>query len=70
MNVLDLGFFRSIQSLQHQKSAYNYMQLVKVVTVAFVALEHTTLRFVWITLQACKVEVMKNWVVLTTIFHT
>ena len=29
-------------------------------TGAFEALEHTTLRFVYITLQVCKVEVMKK----------
>ena len=46
INVLDLGFFRSIQSLQHQKAAYNYTQLVREVTGAFEALENYTLRFV------------------------
>ena len=60
MNVLDLHFFRSIQSLQHQKAAYNYTELVRAVTGAFEALEHHTLRYVWITLQACKVEVLKK----------
>ena len=35
MNVLDLGFFRSIQALQYQKAAYNVTQLVRVVNNAF-----------------------------------
>ncbi|XP_057529901.1 uncharacterized protein LOC130808440 [Amaranthus tricolor] len=60
MNVLDLGFFRSIQSLQHQKSAYNYSQLVKAVTTAFDNLTPNALKNVWITLQACKIEVIKK----------
>ena len=60
MNVLDLHFFRSIQSLQHQKAAYNYTELVRAVTGAFEALEHHTLRYIWITLQAYKVEVLKK----------
>ncbi|XP_057518355.1 uncharacterized protein LOC130799246 [Amaranthus tricolor] len=60
MNVLDLGFFRSIQSLQHQKSAYNYAQLVNAVTTAFDNLTPNALKNVWITLQACKIEVIKK----------
>ncbi|XP_057543296.1 uncharacterized protein LOC130821520 [Amaranthus tricolor] len=60
MNEFDLGFFRSIQSLQHQKSAYNYAQLVNVVTIAFDNLKPNALKNVWITLQACKIEVIKK----------
>ncbi|XP_057532895.1 uncharacterized protein LOC130810784 [Amaranthus tricolor] len=60
MNVLDLGFFRSIQSLQHQKSAYNYSQLVKAVKLSFDNLTPNALKNVWITLQACKIEVIKK----------
>ena len=60
MNVLDLGFFRSIQALQHQKLSYNYAQLVMAVNVGFKSLQRNALKFVWITLQACKVEVIKN----------
>ncbi|XP_057535502.1 uncharacterized protein LOC130813678 [Amaranthus tricolor] len=44
MNVLELGFFRSIQSLQHQKSAYNYAQLVNAVTAAFDNLKPNALK--------------------------
>ena len=46
MNVLDLGSFRSIQALQHQKSAYNYAQLLKVVNAAFESLQPNALKFV------------------------
>ncbi|XP_057530016.1 uncharacterized protein LOC130808575 [Amaranthus tricolor] len=60
MNVLDLGFFRSIQALQHKKSAYNYTQMVRAVTNAFESLQPSTMKFVWITLQACKVEVIRK----------
>ena len=34
-NVLDLGFFISIQALQYQKVAYNVAQLVRAVNNAF-----------------------------------
>ena len=60
MNVLDLGFFRLIQPLQHQKSAYNYAQFILVVNAAFGSLQPNALKFVCITLQACKVEVIMN----------
>ena len=35
MNVLDLGFFRSIQALQYQNAAYNVPQLLSAVNNAF-----------------------------------
>ncbi|XP_057538153.1 uncharacterized protein LOC130815683 [Amaranthus tricolor] len=60
MNVLDLGFFRSIQALQYQKSAYNVKELLKAVNNAFQNLSPQCLRFVFITLQACMIEVMKK----------
>ena len=60
MNVLDLGFFRSIQALQYQKVAYNVTQLLRAVNNAFDNLSPQCLRFVFITLQACVIEVMKR----------
>ena len=60
MNVLDLGFFRSIQALQYQKVAYNVTQLLRAVNNAFDNLSPQCLRFVFITLQACMIEVMKR----------
>ncbi|XP_057530102.1 uncharacterized protein LOC130808661 [Amaranthus tricolor] len=60
MNVLDLGFFRSIQALQFQKAAYNVRQLLKAVNLAFKNLNPQSLRFMFITLQACMIEVIKR----------
>ncbi|XP_057546083.1 uncharacterized protein LOC130825070 [Amaranthus tricolor] len=60
MNVLNLGFFRSIQALQFQKAAYNVRQLLRAVNLAFENLNPQSLRFVFITLQACMIEVMKR----------
>ncbi|XP_057537042.1 uncharacterized protein LOC130814832 isoform X2 [Amaranthus tricolor] len=45
MNVLDLGFFRSIQALQYQKSAYNVKELLKAVNNAFQNLSPQCLRY-------------------------
>ncbi|ETV70494.1 hypothetical protein H257_14149 [Aphanomyces astaci] len=57
-NVLDLGFFAAIQSLQHRKSARTIDELVGHVESAFVEyplarLNHT------LTLQSCLVETLK-----------
>ena len=60
MNVLDLGFFRSIQALQYQKAAYNVPQLLRAMSNAFDNLTPHYLRFVFITLHACMIEVMKR----------
>ena len=45
MNVLDLGFFRSIQALQFQKATYNVRQLLRAVNLAFENLNPQSLRF-------------------------
>ncbi|XP_058215387.1 uncharacterized protein LOC131326570 [Rhododendron vialii] len=59
MNVLDLGFFTSIQSLQHQHAPSTIDQLVSVVEKSFEELSSQTLNHVFLTLQTCMVEVMK-----------
>ena len=60
MNVLDLGFFRSIHALQYQKAACNVPQLLRAVSNAFDNLSPQCLRFVFIILQACMIEVIKR----------
>ncbi|KAH7835594.1 hypothetical protein Vadar_027734 [Vaccinium darrowii] len=59
MNVLDLGFFRAIQSLQHQQAPKNIDELVFAVQKSFEQLESQNLDNVFLTLQACMIEVMK-----------
>ncbi|KAF7147220.1 hypothetical protein RHSIM_Rhsim03G0157600 [Rhododendron simsii] len=59
LNVLDLGFFRAIQSLQYQKAPKNIDELVSVVVSAFEELSPQTLDNVFLTLQACMIEIMK-----------
>ena len=60
MNVLDLGFFRSIQALQYQNAAYNVPQLLSVLNNVFANLSPQCLKFVFITLQACMIETIKR----------
>jgi hypothetical protein len=59
MNVLDLGFFNAIQSLQHQSAPKNIDKLIHVVDKAFEALESKKLNNVFLTLQQCMIATMK-----------
>ncbi|XP_057803284.1 uncharacterized protein LOC131018588 [Salvia miltiorrhiza] len=59
-NINDLGFFRAIQSLKDEKSAYNVDQLVEHVKNAFEELSAYTINNVFLTLQCCLGEIMKE----------
>eukprot|EP00904_Undaria_pinnatifida_P000538 jgi/Undpi1/10485/HiC_scaffold_29.g12935.m1 len=58
MNILDLGFFNSIQSLQDRTTPTTIDQLVAEVERAFWAQTPATLGNVWTTLQSVLQEVM------------
>lgn len=58
-NVLDLGFFKAIQSLQHQTACTTLDDLVKAVAEAFHNLSPVTLNKVFLTLQDCFIEILK-----------
>ena len=58
LNVLDLGFFNSIQSLQHEASPNTIDELIDCVQQAFNKLEVTTLNNVFTTLQTCMESIM------------
>ncbi|XP_074270954.1 uncharacterized protein LOC141594865 [Silene latifolia] len=60
LNILDLGFFRSIQSLQDENPAKTVEELVKNVTQAYEDETFETLDNVWQSLQACMVEIMQK----------
>ena len=51
LNVLDLGFFHSIQSLQHTESPTTIEDLIAAVVNSFNAMTHTTLNDIFLTLQ-------------------
>ncbi|XP_058216712.1 uncharacterized protein LOC131327578 [Rhododendron vialii] len=59
MNVLDLGYFRAIQSLQHQEVPKTVDALVNAAEKSFEELLADSLNRVFVSLQACMVEVMK-----------
>ncbi|XP_042047354.1 uncharacterized protein LOC121793381 [Salvia splendens] len=59
-NVLDLGFFRAIQSIQGDKLARGVDELVANVQATFDELSAGTLNNVFLTLQGCLTEILKE----------
>lgn len=59
MNVLDLGFFRAIQTLQHQEAPKTIDELIDAVHLSFEQISSKSLNYVFLTLQQCMIEVMK-----------
>ncbi|KAF0690234.1 Aste57867_18359 [Aphanomyces stellatus] len=59
MNVLDLGFFAALQSLQHRESARSIDQLIADVDAAFAAYPYERLDCTFLTLRTCMVETLK-----------
>ncbi|XP_021848063.1 uncharacterized protein [Spinacia oleracea] len=59
-NILDLGFFRSIQSLMHKKMPKTVEDLSGAVTEAYNELHAKTLSNVWMSLQYVGNEILKH----------
>jgi hypothetical protein len=60
LNVLDLGFFASLQSLTYERISRNLDDLIQNVTNEFDNYDPDTLNRVFLTLQGCMIEVMKD----------
>ncbi|XP_070009939.1 uncharacterized protein [Nicotiana sylvestris] len=60
LNVLDLGYFRAIQFLQHQMAPKTIDELVNVVEKSFNDMTVERLNHVFLTLQSFMVKVMKD----------
>jgi hypothetical protein len=60
LNVLDLGFFNSLQSLSYDRVSRNLDDLIANVTNEFDNYDPDTLNRVFLTLQGCMIEVMKD----------
>ena len=58
LNVLDLGFFASLQSKTYLRSCRNLDQLIQNVEEEFNGYDESKLRRVFLTLQSCMIEVM------------
>ncbi|XP_021755471.1 uncharacterized protein LOC110720732 [Chenopodium quinoa] len=59
LNVLDLGLFIVMQSIQYQSFPKNVEELVKVVEEAYNTFDPISNKFTWITLQSCMTEILK-----------
>ncbi|KAH9124340.1 hypothetical protein AeMF1_004873 [Aphanomyces euteiches] len=59
LNVLDLGFFRSLQTIQFEKDACNVDEMVNAVNDAFVEVDVTTLENVFLTLQSVMISILE-----------
>ena len=59
LNVLDLGLFRTIQSLQYQSFPKNIDELITKVEEAWNEFEVDVNKYTWITLQSVMNEILK-----------
>jgi hypothetical protein len=60
LNILDLRFFASLQSLTYERISRNLDELIQNVENEFHNYDPDTLNRVFLTLQRCLIEVMKN----------
>ncbi|XP_074291911.1 uncharacterized protein LOC141618730 [Silene latifolia] len=59
LNILDLGFFRAIQSLQQKKRSKTVDELIAAVEKSFMEYPTMEINRTWVTLQLFMVEIMK-----------
>ncbi|XP_021715297.1 uncharacterized protein LOC110683258 [Chenopodium quinoa] len=59
-NVLDLGLFSVIQSLQYQSFPRNLDELIQEVARAFEELDPVLNKYTWITLQSCLIKILEK----------
>ena len=60
MNVLDLGYFRSIQALQHQHPSNWTEELIATVKRSLEELDGINLEDTFLSLQACMTETLRE----------
>jgi len=58
LNVLDLGFFSAIQSLQHKESPKSVDELVSAVVKSFENFSSVKSNHIFVTLQLCMIKIM------------
>ncbi|KAK9665958.1 hypothetical protein RND81_14G149200 [Saponaria officinalis] len=59
LNILDLGHFRSIQTIQHEKEPRSVVQLVDAVLRSYEEINPISLNYTWLTLLSCMNEILK-----------
>ncbi|KAL7098802.1 hypothetical protein ACP275_09G041400 [Erythranthe tilingii] len=60
LNVLDLGFFNAIQSLQYKETPQNVDELINAVVRAFEGFSARKSNRIFLTLQSCMIEIMRG----------
>ncbi|XP_021717632.1 uncharacterized protein LOC110685409 [Chenopodium quinoa] len=60
LNVLDLGLFRSIQSLQYLSFPCNLDELVEKVIESYDTFNPKVNKYIWVTLQRCMIKILKG----------
>ncbi|XP_021733993.1 uncharacterized protein LOC110700709 [Chenopodium quinoa] len=60
LNVLDLGLFRVIQSIQYQSFPKNLDELIAKVDEAWNSFDLTVNKYTWITLQSCMLKILEK----------
>ncbi|XP_059315736.1 uncharacterized protein LOC132066441 [Lycium ferocissimum] len=60
LNILDLGFFRAIQSLQHKEAPKTIDELIDAVVNVYESFLSIRSNHIFLTLQSCMVEIMKE----------
>ncbi|KAK9733651.1 hypothetical protein RND81_04G081700 [Saponaria officinalis] len=60
LNINDLGFFRVIQTIQHEKSPKTVRELINAVEVAFNETNDVTLNYVWLSLMFYMNEILSD----------
>lgn len=59
LNVLDLGFFSAIQSLQHKEAPKTVDELINAVVKSFETFSSVKSNHIFLTMQSCMIEIMK-----------
>ncbi|KAK9669319.1 hypothetical protein RND81_13G123000 [Saponaria officinalis] len=59
LNILDLGHFMSIQTIQHEKAPRSVVQLVDAVLRSYEEINPISLNYTWLTLLSCMNEILK-----------
>ena len=59
LNILDLGFFNAIQTLQHEVCPKTTEELISAVENSFDEYSSKHVNRIFLTLQSCKQEIMK-----------
>ena len=69
LNVLDLEFFNTVQSLQHKESPKTMDELINAVVKTFESFPIAKSNHIFLTLQLCMIEIIKVKGFISTKFH-